>query len=161
MTASDESEYCGISTDVLLEIGKLVVAAGRIEALTARIATQLNVQHPNVTQRCRKIQEACGQATSDTVPPSPQGLADWCDRVIQVMAERNERIHSAFAHVWDGEQWQHMLIRERTEEMLPVSAGLFTGIRQELESLVTEGSSRLVAVQARESGLPATPIIQS
>lgn len=141
---SEESFY-GVPANVLKVVGKVVVAAGRVEAEAHLIALALNKDTSG--KMIRPTTEDIGRGVEDELMPhctcEPADVLAWCADVLTAMQDRNARLHSAFVQKMasDGGRLLPLQIDRKSGEELPAVEAEFLDIVDRLVALREHGQA--------------------
>lgn len=115
----DGSDFLGVPTEVLEAIGRVVVAAGRVEGEARDIADALAVERAD-SPSFAPLTDAIKKALRDgPLPPwgsmmDPAELRDWIAEAKSLMDERSARLHSAYLHRLIEASWVPQRVNLRT-----------------------------------------------
>lgn len=141
--------YLGVETPVLIAIGKVVVAAGRVEAAADNIAFALGLDEAGLQFSIlrSKIER---KLSRDGVPADSRAedvaIREWLANVKDALEDRNRLFHSGFALMRESDPWVPYHEHLRTRVMYPVSIADFEALASRLATLANEATALFVGL---------------
>ncbi len=121
-------DFLGVTPDVLLAVGKVVVGAGRLEAVTREVADLLGIEEPSRLQYSR-LTDAIKRRVRDEphLPllralPDPADLPPWISRAKSLMSQRDQRLHNDVLHASVDGSWAPHWVDARTGKLAGLDA---------------------------------------
>lgn len=107
-----DDDYMGVPSEIVTEIGRVVVAGTRLEDMIYRIGEgALDIAPIRAVPASQAAEKIRDDVRTYGVPAWSQDritvaqIDDWTSRTKQVLDLRNEVVHGVHYRVYDGEQW--------------------------------------------------------
>jgi hypothetical protein len=119
--------YPGVPDEVVVQLGRLAIAAGQLEA-QARLVALAEGSDPGRRMLGGVLDGITDAIASRGMPPwarlESDALISWCKSARELANERNEVFHSNFWQMWDGDTWQphREHLRSQANHLLDVEA---------------------------------------
>lgn len=138
--------FGGVPATVLEAVGKVVVAATRVEHTAHMIA--LAVDRDTSGKMLKPTTDKIRDAVADGLMPHctcrPADVAAWCDAVMVTMKDRNTMLHSVFVQqMGAGGEWLSVQIDRKTGRAFSTEEAEFLAIAQRLVVLYDRGHALL------------------
>lgn len=121
----DEPTYLGMPEPFLLELGKLMAAAGQVEWVADEIGLALG-QYLNrfgFKDKLRVIEAAlAGNGLPPWATTTNAVVVAWCSRARTAITQRDELVHSTYIHLRKDTSWEtaHVILRDRRVQAVSV-----------------------------------------
>lgn len=155
----DETNYLGVPTKIVEQIGRLVVVATRVEnwlysmagalTLDERAMRSLPVSGRNVAQAVRRRVVEAGVPPWSTVEASE--VAQFCSNAKGALFDRGKTVHALFSRQYNGGDDWRLQAQNASDPYVSrdVSIAELVKLRVALESLDTEGYRLLLGITPR------------
>jgi hypothetical protein len=138
----DNPTYLGVPVDVLAAIGKLVVAAGRVESAVHDVAHALDID-PSKRQLANLAKEIRERLQSDLpahARVSANAIRDWLQDVREAFETRNRVLHGVLGLKRAGDEWMLDRRHLKTGTRTSVEAGELDAAAHRLATLAHAGT---------------------
>ena len=138
-------EFLGVPTPILIAIGKVMVIAGRVEAMADDMAAAFNLDTTQLqfAQTCKHIRKALKCPYPPWITMSTQPVEQWTKDASSAMGMRNQRIHVLHASRPHNSRWQPINIHQRTKEVNSTELEFFEEVQDKLVQVWDHGQELL------------------
>ena len=144
--SADPDGYRHIPDAVVTAIGKLVISAGNVDGVTHSISDSLGIPRTQKLDLAPLIEKI-----KDNVQPDDSlEIANWCERVIAAMEERNSLLHSFFHFEMIDDVWVTYREVVHPGEPAPITLHDLDQARADLEAVLRDGNNIMDALSHQD-----------
>lgn len=136
-----DDRFLGAPLEAVTAIGKIVVAAARLEGVVHDILQDLagSASRGQVDTVLKEVRRAAGNQLPAHARITAEELVDWTERAGQVMRERHQLPHSVVLSVFVDGEWVPHAQHIRSRSMAQLDASLLADLADRLAALAAEG----------------------